>query len=155
MQLARPGAAIACNSQAMAIAGPLVSGCSRRRRRARAMQTRLPMDVIEIRTSSDRDPDGRHFRALVQAIDQVNRLAHLRRFAVNALAALAGFLWLSLILPRIVPALVRDLAVLAYAAMALGAVAAMALEARWARIHRRCMQAADARVLGAEMSAGS
>ena len=105
------------------------------------------MSVVEIRTSSARDPDGQHFRDLVRAIDQVNRLGATRVLAMHGLAALGLVLWMDLVWPTMIPELLRNLAILAFAATAVGAVVAMVLESRWQRIQRRCMKNTDARIL--------
>src|SRR5262249_3233928 len=104
------------------------------------------MTVVEIRTSSERDPDGAHFRALLRAIDQVNRLGAIRSVAVHALAGLGVVLWASMVFSG-VPELVRNLAILTFSGTALWTLVTLALESHWQRIQRKCMKETDARVL--------
>ena len=105
------------------------------------------MTTVEIKPDRAKDPDGRRMAELIRASSQAERFGALRSLTIHALAVLGVVLWVGVAFPRHFPEGLRRYALAGFATVALGALVALALEARWQGVQRRCMRENDAKVL--------
>jgi hypothetical protein len=106
------------------------------------------MSLIAFKPNPARDPDGRKLRALLGATVLAERFGALRSLAVHILAVLGIVVWLAAASPLGFPAPLKLAALVGFAVVAVAAVAALALELRWQRVQRRCLDDSDIQARG-------
>jgi hypothetical protein len=104
----------------------------------------MPFEVIEVKASAAKDPDGRKLNSAVSAHLHLERARFKRIAHVHGLAVLSIPTWLVALWPESPPVHVRRLVLLGWAVSAFATVAAAVREWRW--LARRDSHAADMRV---------